>query len=499
MSTIVVAQENKKPKTLIVFFDGLRPDYITPEYMPNLSGMKQNGSYGSHHHSVFPTVTRVNSASYATGAYPGTHGLLGNSVYFPEIDKTKGFDAGDAQNLIQITEATNDKLLTSISFGEVLKESGINFMVFSSGSTGQAMLQNHKINGGAVINPELILPESMKEEVEKTIGAPPDNGSPNTGRHKWAVDALLHYGLKKDGPQVNAIWMSDPDGTAHREGIGSPLAMESIKIVDAEFGRIISHLKEIGQFENTNILISTDHGFVTYVGKDNLTEFLIKEGFKKDIESEDVVVVGNAVYVKNHDQKTIESIIASLHEQEWIGALFTKSKKSGDFKGNVNGTLSFESIHWDHPRSADIVVDVNWDERENAYGFKGASYSKGVAGHGSSSRFEINIPFIAYGPSFKSSFTSSLPTSNVDIVPTILDLYGIKVPAQMDGRPMKEFFSGDSVKEKNAKKTVTKTSATYNWGTYILTLEESILGNYRYVDFTKTERVPASLVQKNKL
>lgn len=493
------AQENEKPKTLIVFFDGLRPDYITPDFMPNLYALKQNGSYGNRHHSVFPTVTRVNSASYATGAYPGTHGLLGNSVYFPEVDKTKGFDAGDAKNLIKIAEATNNQLLTSVSFGEVLKEAGINFMVFSSGSTGQAMLQNHKINGGAVINPELILPESMKAEVEKTIGSPPSYATPNIARHKWAVDALLQYGLVKDGPHVNAIWMSDPDGTAHKEGIGSPLAMEAIKLVDAEFGRILKHLKDSDLIDKTNIIVSTDHGFVTYVGKENLTEFLIKEGFKKDKESDDVIVVGNAVYVKNHDKKMIENIVASLQAQEWIGAIFTKSKKPGDLKGMVKGTLSFESVHWSHPRSADIMVDVNCDDRENEYGYKGASYSRGVAGHGSSSPYEINIPFIAAGPSFKHSYTSNLPTSNVDIVPTVLRLYNITVPTEMDGRPMEEFYLGNSgYSERDIKKTTTKTSTKYDGGTYTLTLEESILGTYRYVDFTKTERTINSLVQKNK-
>src|SRR5687767_4482240 len=76
-------------KTLIVFFDGLRPDYITSEQMPNLFAFRQKASVGKHHHSVFPTVTRVNSASYATGSYPGTHGILGNAVYFPEVNKTK--------------------------------------------------------------------------------------------------------------------------------------------------------------------------------------------------------------------------------------------------------------------------------------------------------------------------------------------------------------------------------------------------------------------------
>src|ERR1700754_4340757 len=76
-------------RILIVFFDGLRPDYITAEAMPNLYAFKQKGAYGKQHHSVFPTVTRVNSSSYSTGSYPATHGLMGNIVYFPEVYPNK--------------------------------------------------------------------------------------------------------------------------------------------------------------------------------------------------------------------------------------------------------------------------------------------------------------------------------------------------------------------------------------------------------------------------
>ena len=87
------AAQQKETRTLIVFFDGLRPDYITPELMPNLYAFKKQGGYGKQHHSVFPTVTRVNSASYSTGSYPVTHGLMGNSVFFPQVSPAKSLSS----------------------------------------------------------------------------------------------------------------------------------------------------------------------------------------------------------------------------------------------------------------------------------------------------------------------------------------------------------------------------------------------------------------------
>src|ERR1700745_2849277 len=71
---------------LIIVVDGLRPDYVTADVMPNLLALGQRGIVFANHHSVFPTVTRVNASSISTGAYPERHGLLGNSVFFPIVD-----------------------------------------------------------------------------------------------------------------------------------------------------------------------------------------------------------------------------------------------------------------------------------------------------------------------------------------------------------------------------------------------------------------------------
>lgn len=474
-------------RTLIVFFDGLRPDYITAEAMPNLYAFKKRGAYGQSHHSVFPTVTRVNSASYSTGSYPVTHGLMGNSVFFPEVVNNKSLNTGEAEDLFKIAEATHGKLLTTISLGEILQKQGKKMMVFSSGSTGQAFLQNHTISGGAIINPAMILPASIKDSVFKDLGPV----QPGGGKHKWVTDALIKYGMAEHGPLVSAIWYSDPDGTAHAKGIGSAEAMASIKVVDAEFGRIISTLESKGLAPYYNILISTDHGFMTHVGEKtkSLNQLLIDNGFKQSATSDDVVTAGGAIYIKDHNPETIKKIVAVLRPQEFVGAIFTKGAKAGDMKGFVEGTLSFETIHWNHSRAADILVDANWDDRVNSAGYAGASYLPGVAGHGTISHRDVHIPLIVSGPAFKNAFESDLPTSNVDLAPTVLHILNIPVPSTMDGRVMSEMLrkpvAGAASK---AKKEIIETQASYPGGTYKLTMERTILGKYQYVDGAKTER-----------
>ncbi|WAC14571.1 alkaline phosphatase family protein [Dyadobacter pollutisoli] len=476
-------------KTLIVFFDGLRPDYITQEQMPNLFAFRQKASFGKHHHSVFPTVTRVNSASYATGSYPGTHGILGNSVYFPEVNKVKSVGT-TYEDLTRVSNAISGPLLTATSLGEVLDAAGESMMVFSSGTTGQAFLQNHKVGRGAIVNPDLILPESFKSQVIAEVGAPPADGTEDSERHKWITDALLTYGLADKGPLVSAIWFSDPDGAAHEHGIGSDQAVNAIRFVDGQFGRILEALKAKGLDEKYNIIISTDHGFVTHIGKQSLANFLIQQGLKKSKESEDVVVAEGALYVKDHDENEIKRIVAALHKQEWVGAIFTKAKNKGEMKGWVDGTISFDAIHYDHPqRSGDILVATNWNNEQNNRGYAGTGYSGGVAGHGGSSPYEINIALFASGPDFKKTFTGELPTSNVDIVPTVLHIYGLPQPSVMDGRVMSEFLKKSVVSAGKLRKETVTTECKYDWGTYKLVVEMSLMGKYRYFNYSRTQRI----------
>jgi hypothetical protein len=472
-------------RTIVVLFDGLRPDYITAESMPNLYAFSKENCYGLRHHSVFPTVTRVNSSSYSSGSYPETHGLMGNQVYFPELNRTEGLNTGNYADLLKISESTHGHLLTSITLGEVLAQNHQRMMVFSSGSEGQAVMQNHTISGGAIVNPPLILPESFRSELIRELGPMPAKGPVNAAVHKWITDALIKFGMADDGPLVSSIWYADPDGVAHDAGIGASASMESIRIVDAEFGRIVAALKEKNLTDKFNIIVSADHGFISHNGTVRLEDFLIAKGLKKSEISEDVVITDGAIYVANHDPEAIKRIVSALQGEPWVGAIFTKGKP-GSLKGDVPGTLSFESIHWNHARSADILMDVNWSDAKNNTGYAGTSSFVGVAGHGGLSPYEVHIALLAGGPSFKKAYARELPTSNVDIAPTILAIHNLSIPKEMDGRVVSELFvNGQASPEKTR---VEQTTVTIANPPYQATLQRTVLGKYAYVDKVTVRR-----------
>src|SRR5207244_10514519 len=80
------AQRSSAPperNVLIVVWDGLRPDAIDAARTPNLARLREAGTEFTDNHSTYPTFTMMNSASFATGGFPGTAGFYGNVVWQP--------------------------------------------------------------------------------------------------------------------------------------------------------------------------------------------------------------------------------------------------------------------------------------------------------------------------------------------------------------------------------------------------------------------------------
>ena len=118
------APARQEQRHLLIVLDGLRPDYVTPELMPNLHALGERGVVFTDHHAVYPTVTRVNAASISTGAYPETHGLMGNAVFFPAVDAARFLSTSERDNLLRIEEAEGGRLLTAPTLGERLQAPG---------------------------------------------------------------------------------------------------------------------------------------------------------------------------------------------------------------------------------------------------------------------------------------------------------------------------------------------------------------------------------------
>jgi hypothetical protein len=137
-----------------------------------------------------------------------------------------------------------------------------------------------------------------------------------------------------------------------------------------------------------------------------------------------------------------------------------------------------------------------WDKSKNQFGVAGmidADWQRaaGKGTHATLSPWDMHNMLIAAGPDFKHGETDDLPSSNVDLAPTILEILGVKPPSKIDGRILSEAMprasstNGDSQADIVSQKTETKTmEATkhFSSGTWRQSLQISRVGSTIYLD-----------------
>uniref|UniRef100_A0A3Q2DVP1 Ectonucleotide pyrophosphatase/phosphodiesterase 2 n=1 Tax=Cyprinodon variegatus TaxID=28743 RepID=A0A3Q2DVP1_CYPVA len=79
-----------RPPLIILSVDGFRASYVKRgnAVMPNIEKLRTCGTHAPYMRPVYPTKTFPNLYSIATGLYPESHGIVGNSMYDPIFDAT---------------------------------------------------------------------------------------------------------------------------------------------------------------------------------------------------------------------------------------------------------------------------------------------------------------------------------------------------------------------------------------------------------------------------
>lgn len=485
---------------MIVVMDGLRPDSINGEDTPTLFRLRQEGVNYINSHSVFPTVTRVNAAAISTGTYPDVNGLVSNSMYVPGVHPNRAFNTGDYHELLKLRAASGGHLLFARSLAERLLERGIRFAAVSSGSTGSALLLNHRapegigvlVNGNFEPGRRVAYPDEANAAILSRFGnAPGEEGSSSVD---WADRVLREYVLPELRPDVAIDWQTEPDGAQHRYGTGSKEARKALANDDHNLGLTLAKLQELGLADKTDLMVVSDHGFSSHNFKVDATLALIKGGLKTAAESDDVVLASNGqsvlVHVKGRDSRRIGSIVHFLQAQDWVDVIFTAGRKPADELGSVPGTFSLELIRQaNKARGPDIVFTLPWRSGVNAFGFAGTHYTEGegntgalvgaASGHGGMSPWLVRNTLILWGPDFKHGATIRAAAGNVDIAPTILALKGVSVE-KTDGRVLAEALSDGRDEEQIQSET--KILRTGPVGRYSAALQITDVGDRRYID-----------------
>ena len=431
-------------RVLIVVLDALRPEFVTPGLMPNLHGFVSGGVHYLNSRSTFPTETRVNQSAVTTGCYPSKHGIVANRFVLDELGPDSTLNTGDDLQLEPAFEQLSGRLLDVPTLGERLSQAGRSYATISAGTPGGGRLINHaaETDGSfrfALNRPEATAPAGVMSAITNRIGPMPERSLPALEWNSYAAACYLEYVVPEINPDVMLLWLSEPDETFHKLGIGSPDALSAIAHMDAEFGRILARQKEQIAAGALQIIAMSDHGQISLSGaRLDLAARLSDAGF-----NDCTIVAGNAggIWVRDSDPELITGITCWLRDQNWCGPLFTRD--------GAAGTLTHDHVAIAHRRAPDIALVMAYDDDDNEWGHAGttphdAIYPTGGGCHGGLSPFELHNFLALSGRAFGEGKSPSVPAGNIDITPTVLDLLGLDVPTGIDGRVLREAYRNGS-------------------------------------------------------
>ncbi|MCZ6731788.1 MAG: alkaline phosphatase family protein [Gammaproteobacteria bacterium] len=479
----------QRRRVLIVSFDGLRPDMVTPELMPNLTAFAREGARCAHSRATFPTETRVNQAALVTGCYPTRHGIVGNKFLEPVASPGKLFNTGDETQLAEGDRKLNGKLVEVRVLGEILADHGMSLAAISSGTPGGTRMLHHKAEqlGGfrlALHRPDASVPTERIEAVIDRIGAIPQHEIPSLSWLSYTTDTYLDYIEPELTPDVAIVWYCEPDNSYHFRGLGSEANLAALRHADAQLGRILQWREQSGIGNRLQIITMSDHGQITVTGEAvGITAGLTKAGFTVGETVSDgadaalALASAGGIYVRDSDAELTRAIVRWLQAQSWCGPLFTREAK--------HGTLSHAQVGIEHRRAPDIGLVLRNDDAINEHGVAGSCqhdstfYPIGGGLHGGLHRFELNNWLAMSGDAFRADYESPLPTGVIDILPTVLTVLGLDVPDSVQGRVLHEALAGhtDALLPGVFQKTFTadgendyraNLSVSYVGGTYYL-------------------------------
>ena len=485
-AAVVPAQPGRR--VLLVVWDGMRPDFVTEENTPTLWKLAREGVTFRNHHAAYPSATMVNGTVMATGVHPGRSGVIANHVYRSDIDPHHTVDVELPPIVKKGDELSGGKYIAVPTVADLVERAGAPSVIAAAKSVG-LLLGRRPNDAGANRSVTLFqgkaLPDAAIDPITEKLGTFP---SAHLQRDSWTTKALIDV-LWKDGiPSFSMLWLGEPDLTQHQTAPGAPAAVAAIKSADQNLAAVLSALDKRKARETTDVFVVSDHGFSTIRRSIDIPKILNQAGFAATTEFTgepkpgDIMLAGNGgsvlFYIVGHDSTVAHRLVEFLQQSDFAGVIFAKQP--------LDGTFALEQANIQNDHAPDVVMAFRWDASKNQFGIPGMidadwQRSAGKGTHATLSRFDMHNTLITAGPDFKRGETNDLPSGNVDLAPTILQILRITPPDKMNGRILSEAMTVTIPSEQPQTKRI-EAMKHFSSGTWRQSLQISRVGSTTYLD-----------------
>jgi phosphonoacetate hydrolase len=441
-------------RLVLCVFDGLRPDMISPAQTPNLMRLARRSTWFREARSVFPSMTRVATASIATGALPALHGIVGNAFYFAEALPEHVLDVSVLADVKRGEAATGGMFLSAATFADQLARVGKRVGVVHTGSVGSTYLINPRARANghwtfSVFGAEASeTPEAVAEVIAR-FGPLPQRTLPRLDEIDYAARVMTAHVLPDRRHDVAVVWFNEPDTSYHYKMLGSPDTIRALAHVDAAFGRILDWIEAQPDADSIAIIAASDHGQVSSTEIIPLDGLLSKEGHTtrragaRDLKGCKIsYTAGNMGEIRVLEGGTDrrDAVARWLARQPFIGALFSPARN--DVEGQAPGSLAHSLVGLDHARQPDLIYVLKSNNELDPFGLPGlcrisaGGIPVGGGMHGGLNRYELNATLMVSAPGVATDVIDYSQRGIIDIAPTILALLNVPLAPSMTGRSL---------------------------------------------------------------
>ncbi|XP_008420855.1 ectonucleotide pyrophosphatase/phosphodiesterase family member 2 [Poecilia reticulata] len=361
-----------RPPLIMLSVDGFRASYMKKSkyVIPNLHKLRSCGVSPPYMRPVYPSKTFPNLYTLATGLYPESHGIVGNTMHDPVFNAT-------------FSLRTREKL-------------------------------NHRWWGGQPI----------------WITAEKQGVKAGTFFWPWVIPlerrilTILHWLTLSDQerPYVYAVHSEQPDTFGHRLGPLSSELDNPLREIDNIIGQLMNGLKQMNLHRCVNVIIVGDHGMEE--AHCDRTEFLSNYPLNLD----DIMLIpGSIGRIRPRDPKS------TTYDPKVVVGNLTCKMPTQHFRPYLKHHLP-KRLHYANNRRIEdvqLLMERKWhiakklpEKPRSRCGFFGD--------HGFDNKItSMRTIFIGHGPSFK--FQKRVPEfDNIELYNVMCDLLGLK-PAPNNG------------------------------------------------------------------
>jgi arylsulfatase A-like enzyme len=412
-------------RVVIVVCDGHRDDLVREEFCPGILRLERESVRFGRHRSVFPSTTRVASASIATGCRPARHGLHGNTMGLESEDGVRVHDVGVPAFRASMRAATGATLRVP-TLAERLSGHG-GSIVFSNVSPGGAYFQDPDGFGHVYHRAGSYGPGCVPIEGGSALAVSHDAAGDRAMTERFCAEVL---GARR--PALAVLWLCEPDHAMHGNPLGSPAHVDAITAADSCVDRVVETVKALERRgEEILLLVGSDHGQESIIDSIPVAERLVAAGLKATTVSDDVAVApqGSAglVYLAPRARDRQERIASFLTAQPEIASVHCGAELVSLGMGAEGG----------------LAIAFSMAKRldGNEFGVRGHTYCvagsgkqprPGLGQHGGLGEFEQRPFLLLRPPGGAAARVHQGATSILDIAPTALRFLGLQVEG-LDG------------------------------------------------------------------